>query len=96
MYVPLVDTSFQFRTLRSRNILCDTRDKQIDRQTSRGQKPDIPPRSSSLKMHSRVTLNISTKPPSTSDKTVGNTFRQDSLNYLFQPQGMKGMPNRTQ
>ena len=44
-----------------------------------GQKPDIPPRSSSLKICRRVTCDISIRTPSTPDKTVGNTFKQDSL-----------------
>ena len=47
MNVPIVETNFQFRTLRNR-IYPMTLDRQIDRQTNRGQKPDIPPRSSSL------------------------------------------------
>ena len=58
MNVPPVDTNFQFRTLRSRNIPYDKRHRQVDRQTSRGQKPDIPPRSSSLKLQSTVTPDI--------------------------------------
>ena len=45
MKVHQVDISFQFRTLRSRNIPHDTRNRQIDRQISIGQKSDIPPRS---------------------------------------------------
>ena len=44
MNVPRIDTNFQFRTLRSRNIPYDTKHRQIDRKTSRGQKLDIPPR----------------------------------------------------
>ena len=79
MNMPPVDKNFQFRTLRSRNIPYDTRHRQIDRQTSRGQEPDIPPRSSSLKMHSKMTPDLLKKLPSTSDKTIGNTFKQDSL-----------------
>ena len=59
MNMPPVDTNFQSRTLRSRNIPYDTRNIQINRHTSKGQKPDIPPRSSSVKIHSKVTSDIS-------------------------------------
>ena len=74
-----VDTSYQFRTLRNRNIPCDTKHRQMDRKTSRVQKPDVPPRSRSLKMCNKITPDISTKLPSTSDNTISNTFKQDSL-----------------
>ena len=43
MNVPQVDNSLWIRTLRSRNIPCDTWHRQIDRQTIRGQKPNIHP-----------------------------------------------------
>ena len=56
-----------------------TQDKENYRKTSRGQKPDIPPRSNSLKMHSRVTRDVWTKLPSIPDKTIGNTFKKDSI-----------------
>ena len=39
--VPPVDNNCQIRTLKSRNIPNDARHRQLDRQTSRGQKPDI-------------------------------------------------------
>ena len=39
--VPPVDNNLQIRTLRTRNIPYDTRHRQTDRQTSRGQKPNI-------------------------------------------------------
>ena len=79
MNMPPVDTNYQFRILRNRNIPCDTRHRQIDRQTSRGQKSDISPRSSSLKICSTVIPGISMRLPSTPDNTIGNTFKQDSL-----------------
>ena len=93
--VPPVYTNFQLRTLSSRNTLCDTGNRQIDKQTSKGQKPDIPPRSHSQKIHSRVTPDISTRLQSAQDKIIGNTFKQDSLNYLSQPLDMKGIPSKT-
>ena len=70
MNVLQVDTNFQLRALWSRNIPYDTRYRQIDRQTSRLQKPNIPPRSSSLKISSRVTPDLSTHLPSTQDKDL--------------------------
>ena len=77
--VPPVDTNFQFRTLWGRTITYYMRHRQIDRQTSRGQKPINPPRSNSLKISSKVTCYIPTHLPSTQDKTIGNIFRQDHL-----------------
>ena len=70
MNMPPADINFQFRTLRSRNISYGTRNRQIDRQTNKGQKSDIPSRSSSLKIHSKVTPDTSQRQPGTSDKTV--------------------------
>ena len=83
---PTITSLLPGKELRSRNIPYDTRQRQIDRQTSRGQKPDIPLRSISLKMCSRVTPDISTKLPRTSDKTTDNTFKQDSLQLPIQIQ----------
>ena len=48
--VPPVDDNLQIRTLISRNIPYDIRHRQIDRQTSRRQKPNIPSRPNSLKV----------------------------------------------
>ena len=63
------------RTLRSRNISYDTRHRQIDKQTSRGQKPNIPPRQNSLKTCCNVIISdISTQSLSNKNETIGNTF----------------------
>ena len=83
MNEPPLDTNFQFRTLWSRHIPYDMRYRQVDRQTNRGQKPDTPPRSSSLKISIKVISDISTHSSSTQDKTIGNTFRQDHLKIPF-------------
>ena len=56
MNVPAVDENLQSRTLRIRNIPYAIRNKQIDRQTSRRQKPNIPARSNSLKTNSKVMI----------------------------------------
>ena len=57
MNVPPIDTNFQFQTLMSRNIPPDTRNGLNDRQTSNN-RPDIPPRPSSLKICSELTPDI--------------------------------------
>ena len=79
MNMPPADINFQFRTLWSRYIPFVIRYKQVDIQSNRGQKPNIPPRSRSLKISSKVTSDISTYLPSTLGKTIRTTFRQDSL-----------------
>ena len=93
--MPPVDTNFQFETLRSRNVPHDARHRHIDRQTSRGQKPDIPPRSSSLKIHSRVTPDISTILPIPKAGWYVTLSSRTVYNYLSQPLDMKGVPSNT-
>ena len=80
MNVPPVDNYLQIRILRNRNIPHDIRHRQIDSQTSKGQKPNILPRPNSLKTSSKViTSDISTQPHSNEDKTIGNTFGHEHL-----------------
>ena len=51
MNIPPVDDNLYIHTLRGRNIPYDTWQKQFSRQNYRGkEKPDIPPRQSSLQM----------------------------------------------
>ena len=80
-----VDTNFQFRTLRSRNIPCDMRKRPNDRQMSNGQKPDIPPRSSSLKICSKVTPDKPQGQLNIPDKTLRIISKQDSKKLPIQP-----------
>ena len=80
MNVPSVDNNLLIRTLRSRNIPYDTRHRQIARKTSRGQKPNIPPRPNSLKTNSNViTPDTSTHLPNNKDETIGSTFRHECI-----------------
>ena len=75
MNVPPVDSHVQFRALRSRNIPYDMRNRPNDKQTSKRQKPDIHRRSSSLKIHSKMTPEISQGQPNIPDKTISNTSK---------------------
>ena len=78
--VPPVDNNFHIRTLQNRNIPYDTRHRQMDRQTSRGQKSNIPLRPNSFKTSCKImTSDISTQPPSNKDETIGRTVRQEHL-----------------
>ena len=86
MNVPPVDSNLHVRTLRSRNILYDIRNKHIDNQNSRGQKPNIPSRQNSSQTYSKVmTSDISTQQQCSKDMTVGITFRQEHMPRPTQP-----------
>ena len=52
--VPSVGENLYVRTLGNRNIPFDVRNKQFDKQNSRGQKPNIPPRKTSLQTNHNV------------------------------------------
>ena len=56
MNVPPVDENLYIKALRSGNIPYDTRHRQLDSQNSRGQRPKIPPRQSSLETNCKWLL----------------------------------------
>ena len=80
MNVLPVDGTLYVRALINRNIPYIIINRQIDNQSNRGQKPNIPPRQSSLlTKHNVMTSDISIQPPHSKDMTMGNTFRQEHI-----------------
>ena len=80
MNTPPVDENLHVRTLRNRNILYNVRNRQIDNHNSRGQKPNIPPRQSSLQTYCNVMISdISILPQDSKNITTGNTFRPEHI-----------------
>ena len=78
MNVPPVDENLYVQTLRNRNIPYNVRNRQYDNQHSRGQKPNIPPRQSSLQRnHNVITTEISTQLQQSRNMSIGKTFRQE-------------------
>ena len=86
MNIPPADNNLYGRILRSVNIPYDIRHKQMDNKNSRGQKPNIPPRLSSLQTNRKLmTTDISTHPASSKDMTIGNTSRQEHIQIPTNP-----------
>ena len=80
MNVPQVDSNLHVRTLRSRNIAYDIRHRQIDNQTARREKLNIPPQPNNLETSSKeMTFDISTHLPSNKDVTISSTVRQEHI-----------------
>ena len=63
------------RTLRSRNIPYDVRQRQHSSQ-NKGQKPNIPPKLSSLQTDCEVTTEISTQPQRDRETSMYTSFQQ--------------------
>ena len=94
MNVSPADINLHVRTLRSRSIPYDIRQRQTDNQTSQRQTPNIPSRPNSLERSSKVmTSDISTHLSSNKDVTICSTFVQEC--YLPQPQDMRDTSDKT-
>ena len=81
MNVPLVDENLYVRLLRNRNIPYNIRHRQFDNQNGKTQKPDMPPRCSSLTInHKATSADISAQLSSSRNNflTLENAFRQRS------------------
>ena len=79
--VPVVDKNLYVKSLRNRNIPYDIRQRQFGNLNSKTQKPDVPPRCSSLiTNHKITTADISAQLSGRRNKfpTLDNAFRQRS------------------
>ena len=80
MTTPTIGSNLYVRTLRSRNIPYETRNRQITIKIVGRQKPNISPRQNTLQTKCEVkTSDISMQLQSCKDMIIGNTLEQEDM-----------------